>query len=143
MKQEYSYGAVVYRNEENGRLYLIEKMTLGHVSLPKGHIEKGETPRECALREIKEETGLEVDLDTTYSHTISYSPKPGVRKDVTFYLAEILSGVVTPQKEEVLEILFLPFEKAYDLLTHDSDKETLKLADSYLERLAQRKERKK
>lgn len=138
MKQEYSYGAVVYRIEEGKRLYLIEKMRLGHVSLPKGHIEKGETPRQCAMREIKEETGLDVLLDTSYGHTVSYSPAPGVNKDVTFYLAKVSSGTPTPQIEEVSEILFLPFEEARDLLTYDSDKETLSLADSYLSRMQKR-----
>ncbi len=139
MRQEYSYGAVVYRKDGEKRLYLIEKMRLGHVSLPKGHIEKGETPRECAMREILEETGLTVDLDSTYGHTISYSPKEGIQKDVTFYLAEVVSGEVHPQEEEVEEILFLPLEEALSLLTYPSDKETLSLADSYLERLERRR----
>ena len=142
MKQEYSYGAVVYRKDDGRRYYLVEKMKLGHVSIPKGHIEKGETPRECALREIREETGLEVLLDSTYSHTIRYSPKEGVNKDVTFYLAEVLSGTVKAQPEEVTEILFLPFEEALALLTFPSDKETLSLADSYLTRLEKRESRK-
>ena len=44
MKKEYSYGAVVYQFKDGIPLYLIEHMAMGHTSLPKGHIEEGETP---------------------------------------------------------------------------------------------------
>jgi 8-oxo-dGTP diphosphatase len=62
MKKEYSYGAVVYQIKDGIPLYLIEHMHLGHTSLPKGHIEEGETPLQCTLREIKEETSLDADV---------------------------------------------------------------------------------
>ena len=100
MKQEYSYGAVVYQIKDGQILYLIEFRKLGHVSLPKGHIEKGETPFQCALREIKEETNLEVDLETSFHHTISYSPFPNVWKEVTFYLAKAKTFDVISQPEK-------------------------------------------
>lgn len=139
MKQEYSYGAVVYKEDEQGtRTYLIEKMRLGHVSLPKGHIEKGETPRECALREILEETGLKIAIDSNFSHTISYSPKEGIQKDVTFYPAKFLSGTITPQMEEVVSASFMTLDEALSILTYDADKETLVSIDRYLTRLSRR-----
>lgn len=133
MNQEYSYGAVIYK-KENELFYLIEHMTLGHYSLPKGHIEKGESPEECAIREIKEELGLDVNLDTSFSHTITYSPKPGVIKDVTFYLATVKDGNLVTQKEEVLEAMYLNYEEALKILTYDSDKETLRACNSFLQR---------
>ncbi|MDD6241157.1 MAG: NUDIX domain-containing protein [Eubacteriales bacterium] len=132
MKKERSYGAVVYRYEGKERLYLIENMRLGHVSLPKGHIEAGETPLQCTLREIKEETNLDVNVDMSFSHTITYSPSSDVSKDVTFFVAEALSEDLIPQPEEVSSLVWAPFEKAYKMLTFDTDKETLKDADTYL-----------
>ena len=134
MKTERSYGAVVYKLADNKILYLIEHMVLGHISLPKGHIEKGETEEECAIREIKEETGLDVILDTSFRETISYSPEKDVMKDVTFFTALINSDKIFPQKEEVNRIEFLPYDEADKILTYQTDRDVLYKADKYLKR---------
>lgn len=128
MKKEQSYGAVVFNKE--GKI-LVEKMALGHTSIPKGHIEKGETPYECALREIKEETGLEVILDTSFQAEVTYSPYPGISKDVVFFLAFYKSEEVTPQKIEVDSITWEEPSKAIEMMTFDSDKEVIKKALAY------------
>ena len=62
MKQEKSCGAVIFYEAAGRRSYLIEKMRQGHLSLCKGHVEGRETERETALREIREETALSVEL---------------------------------------------------------------------------------
>ncbi len=132
MKKEYSYGAVVYKKEKDEIYVLIEHMALGHISLPKGHIEEGETPYECALREIKEETNLDVDLDTTFSYTITYSPKEGVSKDVTFYLATVKNEELIPQLNEVSFLEWMEIKKAIKAVTFQTDKDTLLSAYSHL-----------
>ena len=103
-------------------------MVQGHISLPKGHIEEGETPVECAVREIKEETNLDVDIDTSFSHTISYQPGTNIKKDVTFFLATPKSQILLPQLKEVSSLEWVDGKKAIDLLTFKSDKDTLSLA---------------
>ena len=133
MKQEYSYGAVVYRVDHGEIQILLEFMNQGHISLPKGHIEAGETPEGCAKREIKEETDLDCAIDTSFSHTISYSPVKGVKKDVTFFLATPLSNHIKPQIEEVTKIVWVSYYLALDLLTHRSDKEVLRDAIKHIE----------
>ena len=133
MKQEYSYGAVVYRVDHGEIQILLEFMNQGHISLPKGHIEAGETPEGCAKREIKEETDLDCAIDTSFSHTISYSPVRGVKKDVTFFLATPLSNHIKPQIEEVTKIVWVSYYRALDLLTHRSDKEVLRDAIKHIE----------
>lgn len=131
MKQEYSYGAVVYQIKKGKILFLIEYRRLGHVSLPKGHIEKGETPFQCAHREIKEETNLDVELEPSFSHTISYSPFPGIEKQVVFYLAKAISFDIVSQPEEVKKAKWRSYKEAIEALTFQTDKETLKEAYDY------------
>lgn len=133
MKKEKSCGAVVYKNNKGERLYLVEKMKLGHYSLVKGHVEKNETESQTALREIKEETNLDVILDVNFRKISTYSPFKDVIKDVVFFVAEAISNDIINQESEVSEIYFLPFEKAYSLLTYASDKEILKMAKNYLD----------
>ncbi len=120
MKKERSYGAVVFSKE--GKV-LIENMRLGHVSIPKGHIEEGETPKECALREIKEETNLDVLLDMNFEEDEEYSPFEGIIKKVTFYVADYLDDKKpVPQKEEVDSIVWMDQKEAEEALTFPSDK---------------------
>jgi len=57
-KREKSCGAIVYRRESGNVLYLIIQQKSRHWSFPKGHVERGESEKETALREIREETGL-------------------------------------------------------------------------------------
>ena len=91
MIKEKSCGAVVYKKDSTLK-FLIEYMSQGHISLPKGHVENNETEIETALREIKEETSLDVIIDTNFREIISYSPKKGVIKDVVFFVAETISA---------------------------------------------------
>ena len=132
MKREKSCGAVVYRRVNGVPLFLIEHMALGHVSLPKGHMEGNETEEETALREIREETGLEVRLDTGFRHGIGYSPAPGVYKDVIFFIAEAESDRTVNQESEVSALEWLPFREAVEAMTYETDRETLEKARDYL-----------
>lgn len=134
MRYEKSCGAVLY-TEENGELkVLVEHMRKGHVSIPKGHVEPGETESETALREIREETGLSAVLDTGFRRTVVYSPEPGVSKDVVFFTARALPGRLVCQECEVASAEFLPPAEAEAALTYDSDREVVRDACEYLSR---------
>jgi len=59
MRQEVSAGGIVYR-ERNGEIdVLVIKDSYGNLAFPKGHVEKGETIEQAALRETAEEVNLE------------------------------------------------------------------------------------
>ena len=134
MKYEKSCGAVVYR-VENCRLYfLVEHMRLGHISIPKGHVEGNETEEETARREIKEETNLDVRMDTAFRHEISYSPASGILKQVVFFAAEAVSREMKNQECEVSGLEWLPYDEAVRAVTYDTDKEVLSHAAEYLGR---------
>ncbi|MBR6951228.1 MAG: NUDIX domain-containing protein [Oscillospiraceae bacterium] len=132
MIREKSCGAVIWVQEKDTRRYLIERMVKGHSSLCKGHMEGEETEHETALREIGEETALQVTFCGGFRETISYSPYPGCVKQVVFFLARADQTEVTAQPEEVAQILWLPLEDAMKELTHQSDRDVLKKADVWL-----------
>ena len=135
--KEKSCGAVIYKVDKNTNklVFLILHMNLGHYSLCKGHVEKEDKNEEdTARREIKEETSLNVNIDTNFREVITYSPKENVIKDVIFFVAEDISNIDPKDKhdDEVNKIYYLPFIDAYNLLTYPSDKEVLKKAYEYI-----------
>jgi len=121
--QERSYGAVLVKDN----LTLVEHMRMEHISLPKGHIEKGDLDgRDTALREIKEETGFDAEianLDNRYD--IFYSPLKGHVKRVTFFIGKYIGGKQKAQKEEIESLEWMSFDEAIKSVTHQSDKEVL------------------
>ena len=132
---EKSCGAVIFREEQGKRLYLLEKMVKGHTSLCKGHVEGRETEHETAIREIREETALAVDFIDGFRETISYSPYAGCMKEVVFFLAKALPGQTAAQPEEVQSIFWLPAGEAAAKLTHASDRDILEKAERFLQPL--------
>ena len=135
MIKEKSCGAVVYKYENNEILVLLEKMKKGHISIPKGHVENDETEIQTALREIKEETNLDVVIDTSFKEVISYSPYPNCVKDVVFFVATPISSELHNQECEVSELIWANAEKSLNLLTHDSDKQVVQKAIDYIKNL--------
>lgn len=136
-KREKSCGAVVYKTVNGTRYYLVEIMNLGHTSIPKGHVEPiDKSDEDTARREILEETSLHVEIDSNFKHHIEYSPFPRIDKDVYFFVAECKEDIIPRDEhdEEVLKCEWLPIDEAIKKVTHDTDKETLRLADEYLAR---------
>ena len=132
MKYEKSCGAVVYMSRDGRLLYLIERMRLGHTSIPKGHVEGRETEEETARREIREETNLEVKLDTGFRHEVCYSPREGIRKTVVVFIAEAVTTDLKNQECEVSGLEWMPEEEAIRAVTYETDKEVLRHAAAYI-----------
>lgn len=128
MIKEKSCGAVIYKIENNQIYVLLEKMKMGHISLPKGHMEEGEDEIQTATREIKEETNLDVQIDISFREEVEYFPSPRVLKKVVFFISEYKDGELIPQEEEVNECYFLKGEDALKELTYNTDKEVVKKA---------------
>ena len=134
MKHEKSCGAVIY-NFFDGELYiLLLEHNKGHWSFSKGHVEKGESEKETALREIKEETNLEVEIDLNFREVSVYSPKKNVMKEVIFFLATPKMGNISPQLSEINEIKWYKYDDALNVITYDNDRKILKLAYSYIKK---------
>ncbi len=132
-KQEKSCGALIFRDHNGVPETLLLRHVGGHWAFAKGHVEGEEQERETALREIREETGLEVQLDESFRHTTTYSPCPGVTKEVVYFLAKPLSGEETPQLEEISELCWCRLEEALDKVTYENDRAILREAMHHLE----------
>jgi len=133
MKEEKCCGAVVYKIEYGRLCFLVEKMVKGHTSIPKGHVEGDETEEETALREIREETGLDVRLDTVFRHEVWYYSSERIRKNIVFFVAEPISEDLKKQDSEIDSLAWLPCERSIREMTYDSVREVLIHAAVYLE----------
>ena len=134
MKREKSCGALVYRHEgERLMLLLLRHRHGGHWSFPKGHVEGSETEVETALREVREETGLKIDLQSGFRHTVEYYPKPGVKKLVVYFLGQAEpNALAVRQEEEISEIKWVEFDDAFQEVSFKNDRELLAKAKEQL-----------
>ncbi len=133
---EYSCGAVVFTRTDSGIRYVIIESLEGIHGFPKGHMEPGETERETALREIREETGLEVRLLEGFRTEDEYRlpKKPGTIKRVVYFLGEYDGRRPVPQPSELRSAKLLSFDEAMAAFEHPSSRRILREADEFLRR---------
>ena len=127
---ESSCGAVIFHDIKGEvRYLLIKNKRSAHWGFPKGHIERGETKEQTALREVQEETGLRVKLIEGFSCLSKYR----VEKTVTIFAATTPSTVIHMQKEEIEDYIWLTYDRALSLLRFDNDKSILIAAHDFLD----------
>lgn len=115
------------------RVYLIKKIARNEWTLPKGHLEEGETPIDTAKREIHEETGLSnfIIMGNSPCNTVKYlfEDENGTNeKTVYFYSVIVLDDKITPTKEMEVEGLaggWFDFQDALNITSLASVKETI------------------
>ena len=131
MHHEKSCGALVLRRDAvDGKPYIlmIRHKNGGHRSFPKGHMERGETEYMTAVREVFEETAVQIRILSDFRQTVHYCPMPGVRKEVVYFLTETLQEQVKPREGEIAQVEWVPLEQAESSLTHENDKTVLRAA---------------
>lgn len=132
MKKEFSSGAIVYNFLDDNIKFLIVKHVLGHFSFPKGHIENGESEIDAAVREVLEETGILISIDTNFKRINTYCPYKNVTKNVMYFVGIPVSGVAKAQETEILEAFWADYVSARNILTYESDKKILDDAYKYI-----------
>lgn len=98
--------------------------------LPKGAVKKGETSECAALREVREETGIEARI-VRLLDTIEYFFRAGetlIHKRVDFYLMRYVAGELEPQLSEVDDVEWVELSAALQRASFDSERKLLKMA---------------
>ena len=130
---ETSCGAVVCRKENNEIKYLlIRNKRSAHWGFPKGHIEQGETQEETAVREVLEETGLNIEILPDFVKKSEYSIQGRIEKSVSIFLAKTKESSYSLQEEEIEECGWFNYDEALDTLNYENDKVILKDAKEYI-----------
>lgn len=115
-----SCGVLPYRIVGGEREYLIVFEQYSQCwSLPKGHMEAGETEVQTALRELWEETGLTAQLDISKTATIEYPISPISRKQVVFFLGQV-NGTPCTQEGEIESFKWVKAEELRNYLFTDT-----------------------
>ncbi len=119
LKKEKSCGCIII---EKDKVLLIQQ-TKGHWGFPKGHMEAGETEIETAIREVKEETNLDVEINENKRYTMEYITDKGTYKQVVFFIAKKISGNEKYQESEIKAMKWMTFQDAIKTITYDNTKE--------------------
>mgnify|MGYP002868814295 CR=1 FL=1 len=139
---ERSCGAVAVTEKDGVRHYVLVKG--GYTGLPKGHMESGESERATALREVLEETCVSIKLVPGFRRTVTYRMPTGNDKRVVYFLGEFSGQEAHRNPEEFLRVMELPYSEAMRALTFENDRQTLRAAERWMQRLEkQRKKRAK
>ncbi len=150
MTREFSAGGVVVR-QMRGRWWMAAIEPAGRspaagktvLALPKGLVDAGETPEQTALREVREETGVEAMLvaklgDIKYVYTRSWAGGERVFKVVSFYLLRYESGklgeIAPEMRVEVRGTEWIPLDDAPRQLAYKGEREMAAKALDYVTR---------
>lgn len=126
-REEFSAGGVVVHD---GRCVVIvptRRAADGSkvLALPKGHPNPGESPEQAALREVREEAGVDARVVDVLGDVTYWYQRKGrsIPKRVTFFLLDYVSGVVDDHDHEVEEARWLPLAEAARALTYEGERE--------------------
>lgn len=131
---ETSAGGVVYRHDGEAPLFLLIRDSYRNWGFPKGHLERGEKADVAALREVREETGLEgLALRGTIETIDWYFRFRGrlIHKICHFYLMETSHAATCPQEAEgITECRWATYEEAAKLISYGNARDVLRQAQA-------------
>ncbi len=137
LKRQTSSGGVIYRRTEDSVEVALVSVRGGRFwCLPKGIVDRGETPELTAVREVKEESGLSGRIveklgDIAYWYYIR-GENSKCRKTVHFYLMEYIGGSTSQHDFEVDDAVWYPIDEALQKVSFRGDRTILEKALSKL-----------
>jgi 8-oxo-dGTP pyrophosphatase MutT (NUDIX family) len=128
---ELSYGVIpIYRSDNDLKFLLIQGKDTNDWSFPKGHLEPDEKPTQTALRELREETGInkiELIPDLSFRDEYEYKEKEQIfHKAVTLFVGFVDNLNVITQPEEIEGHQWVNYDQAIAILSFNSQKKILK-----------------
>ena len=140
VRDQTSSGGVVFRRAESGQveIAIISVGPQRRWQLPKGLVDAGEKPEAAAVRETREEAGVESRV-RSHIETVEYwyaGLERGIRvrfhKHVHFYLLEYVSGDTSDHDQEVNEARWVPIEEAASQLAFEGERRVVERAGQLL-----------
>ena len=120
MKKVKSCGCIVI---ENNKVLLIQQKK-GNWGFPKGRVEKNESECETAIREVKEETNIDVIIeDKNKKYIDTYYSKKDEFKEVVLFLGKRIGGEIKPQVNEIKNVEWVDLLEAINRITMKSTKD--------------------
>lgn len=104
--------------DAEGRVLLCHRRDMDAWNLPGGGLEIGELPTECVIREVREETGLEVSVE----HLVGVYGKPGRNELVFAFECRITGGELCISSESDENCYFLPEELPHNTLLKHAER---------------------
>lgn len=134
MKREFSAGGIVFN--DRGQVLLTKHSKNKHWSFPKGLIDPGQTPQDAAIREVKEEGGVEAEIldKVGYSKYVYTLNEEKIFKVVTYFLMKYKSGDPKDHDWEMEQAGWFKVEDALVRLTFSQDKDLLRKTLSMMEK---------
>jgi len=123
LRKEKSCGCIIVKDK---RVLLVYEKNRNFWGFPKGHVEEGENEIQTALREVKEEVGLDVEIEKEKRYTVNYRIRDEIDKTTVLYIATPKSENIKRQESEIEEVKWCDFEEALNTLTFDNCKELFK-----------------
>lgn len=123
LTEEISCGAFVI---SDNKVLLVKHKNGEHWDCPKGHIEPGETKEQTAIREVYEETGINIKIVSNKEYIVSYLINSNIKKTVIFFEAEMIDGKMKKQETEIQNMEWLSFENALQRFTFESNRKLFK-----------------
>lgn len=140
-----SAGGVTFRTAENGIVEVV-LISVGEPGrsrwqLPKGRIDGGETKEATAVREVREETGIDAELLGVLG-TVDYwywdrhrAERTRLHKFVHFFLLSAVGGDVTQHDREALEARWFPIDEAERVLAFESERKLVRKARELIDQV--------
>ena len=102
LRKEKCCGGIII---ENNKVLLVYEKNRNFWGFPKGHMEKGENEIETALREVKEEVGLDVEIiDKEKRYILNYIIRDEIDKTTVLYLAIPKNKEIVMQESEIEKV---------------------------------------